>query len=87
MERDGDAPVLLLAERSPNDGEYTRDRRRKHTVNERKGDAVMEREEALKIMDKLIDDSFCFMTKERWQEVKKALQVLVPESKFVRDDR
>ena len=47
----------------------------------------MEREEALKIIDKLIDDSFCFMTKERWQEVKKALQVLVPESKFVRDDR
>lgn len=47
----------------------------------------MEREDALKIMDKLIDDSFSFMTKERWQEVKKALQVLVPESKFVRDDR
>lgn len=47
----------------------------------------MEREEALKIIDKLIDDSFCFMTKERWQEVKKALLILVPESKFVRDDR
>ena len=47
----------------------------------------MEREDAVKIMDTLIDDSSCLITKERWQDIENALLVLVPESKFVRDDR
>ncbi len=47
----------------------------------------MSKEEAVNVLDRFIDDSSALMSRERWVEFIESLKILLPESKFSKDDR
>ena len=45
----------------------------------------MSRDEAAKILDKIIEDAAWGVSKEKWPSLLSALAVLIPESKFIKE--
>ena len=43
-------------------------------------------EHGVAVIDKVLHDSACLLTIERWEELLEALEVVVPESSLVIDD-
>ena len=42
----------------------------------------MDKDQAQVVIDRLIDDSACILSRERWSELMESVEALMPESRF-----